>query len=47
MVGRRSEVTNELIFETLMAMQSALAGLRKDVFEIKERMMIMWRRGKR
>ena len=38
---RRSEVTNELLFETLKAVQPSLSDLREDVREIKGRMGIL------
>ena len=41
MVEKRGEVTNELLFETLKAIQGAIGGLREDVFEIKERLAML------
>jgi predicted nucleic acid-binding Zn-ribbon protein len=38
MAERRGEVTNELIFETLKAIQGTLARHSEDLLEIKERL---------
>ena len=38
MAERRGEVTNELIFETLKAIQGTLARHTEDLLEIKERL---------
>ena len=41
MVEKRGEVTNEFLLETLKAIQGAIAGMREDVFEIKERLAML------
>lgn len=38
---KRAEVTNELLFETLKAMQRSIARVVDDVHEIKERLGII------